>query len=348
MLHKIRIPIILIALIALAPLQAYITPYFYQVYANNVGQNNIPPRLQWNANSGYCGEVSFISAGLFYGQYISQYDARAIATPGGNQSDQLLLGVNDQHAAAQMHLNAATWNTASESNTNQFLTWVKQNSLSGYPVAIGIYTNEFLFYGNSNPTAGDSSYDHIVPVTGVTSSVSASRYSSNDIIYFSDNGLWGITNPPPYNFSYPFGSFQASRIQANAKTGPIYSLANDGSNYGIAFTGVMDLNGDTYPVRVDTNVNYENPFIKNGSNTRPPSMPLVLTITVSDLQPNVLYNLYRYNDLSKVPNSNFNANAGNAYQNFPIQISSGSSFVMTQGISSNEMAIYRAVKASAP
>ncbi len=32
---------------------------------------DIPPRFQWNANNGYCGEVSFISAGLYYGQYCS-------------------------------------------------------------------------------------------------------------------------------------------------------------------------------------------------------------------------------------------------------------------------------------
>lgn len=32
---------------------------------------DIPPRYQWNANNGYCGEVSFISVGLYYGQYCS-------------------------------------------------------------------------------------------------------------------------------------------------------------------------------------------------------------------------------------------------------------------------------------
>ena len=34
---------------------------------------DMPPRLQWNTNYGYCGEVSLISAGLFFGQYCSQY-----------------------------------------------------------------------------------------------------------------------------------------------------------------------------------------------------------------------------------------------------------------------------------
>ena len=70
-----------------------------------IQSNDIPPRLQWNHNSGYCGEVSLISAGLYYGQYISQYDTRAIATQGAPQNkDQLLLGINDQYAATQMRL----------------------------------------------------------------------------------------------------------------------------------------------------------------------------------------------------------------------------------------------------
>ena len=46
-----------------------------------VYENDIPPRLQWNSNDVYCGEVSMISAGLYYGQYLSQYDVRAIASP---------------------------------------------------------------------------------------------------------------------------------------------------------------------------------------------------------------------------------------------------------------------------
>ncbi len=37
----------------------------------------IGPRFQWEENNGYCGETSLISAGLYYGQYGSQYDARA-------------------------------------------------------------------------------------------------------------------------------------------------------------------------------------------------------------------------------------------------------------------------------
>jgi len=314
-------------------------------------RNDIPPRLQWNANFGYCGEVSFISAGLYYGQYLSQYTARAVAsqnTPQYLRKSQLLLGVNDQYAAEQMHLNAVVWNTKKGKRTNQFLKWVKKNVLKGFPVVIGIYTNEYLFYGIKNPNAGDPDYDHIVSVFGIGSNqpLKSSGYNKNDIIYFSDNGLWGSPVDPPYIFSYPVGQFQASRREANSKNGNIYSLANDGKNYGIKFTGVMDLNGDTLPVRVTTNRNDEEPEIKNGTNIEPPPMPLMLTITVSHLEPGVPYNLYRYNQLDLVPNSNFNGLADQAYEHWSIQIDTGTAFVMTQNILSDEIADYRAVRAS--
>lgn len=315
-----------------------------------IQKNNIPPRLQWNANQGYCGEVALISAGLYYGQYMSQYTARAIAIKNKPQTKgQLLLGVNAKYAATQMHLRSVEWNTASEKSTDQFLVWVKHNVAKGYPVAIGIYTNEYLFYGNKNPNAGDPLYDHIVPVTEFSSQYPLnSGYHGKDIIYFSDNGLWGNIHYRPYIFHYTCNNFQANRRQANAKNGVIYSLADGGINYGIAIMGVMDLNNDTLPVRVQTNVNYEKPSIKNGSNQEPIPMPLVLKITVSNLEPGIFYNVYKYNNVKSVPNSQFNAKASNAYKRWKIKIDSGTSYTITDHICSNEVAIYRAVKARAP
>ncbi len=303
--------------------------------------NDIPPRLQWNHNSGYCGEVSLLSAGLYYGQYISQYDACAVATR---------LGLNDQLTASQMHLNCVEWNTAVEQNTKDFLAWVKQNVIKGFPVAIGIFTNEYLFYGKTNANAGDPDYDHIVPVTGITSlhPLTDPNYYDQDIIYFNDNGLWSDGSNPPYYFSYDFDEFQADRSQANRQNGPIYSLSNSGSNYGIAITGVCDLNGDTLPVRVDTDINYEIPQIPEGTSTRPPPRPIHLTVTISRLDPNTLYNLYRYNSLDKIPDSNFNANAASASQSWQIQIPTGTAYMMTLQINSDETAAFRAVRATAP
>jgi hypothetical protein len=292
-----------------------------------------------------------ISAGLYYGQYLSQYDARAIAsrnTPQNRYHSQLLLGINDHFAANQMHLDSIEWNFARETNTDQFLQWVKVNVLKGYPVIIGIYMNQYRFYHTRNPHAG-SDYDHIVPVTGIGSNhpFTDSDYYPDDVITFSDNGLWRPSDPI-YFFSYFFGPFQESRKAANAKDGPIYSTADNGTNFGITITGVKDLDHETVPVRVDTNVNYERPAIREDSDQRPKPMPLILTVTVSGLSPGTIYKLYRYDDFGKVPDDHFNLLAGQASQSWTIQIASGDSWAMTESIMSDEIAAYRAVPASAP
>ena len=313
--------------------------------------NPLPPRRQWLANDGYCGEESFVSAGLYYGQYISQYDARALAgrnAPQNTVRSQLLLGVNDVAAAKAMHL---TSTSTTQSDTTSFLKWVKSNVAAGYPVAIGVYTNEFRFYGRTNPNAGDPEYDHIVTVTGVSSSSPLTgqvAYSADDIITFSDHGVWTgtPTGLPQYLFSYAFGAFPATRRQANAARGPVYSLPSGTPDYGIAITGVADLNHETVPVRVTTNVNAENPPMVNGATARPPARPVTLTVTVSNLKPGTSYNLYRYSSMAAVPESNFNANAAKATQAWKI-VAAGPTYTVQQTIMSSEVAVYRAVPVTA-
>jgi hypothetical protein len=320
--------------------------------------SRLPPRIQWNANYGYCGETAFVSAGLYYGQYISQYDARAIASKNTRQSlesSQLLLGVNDVAAAKAMHLNATAFNTAKQPTSRAFLTWVKSNVVAGSPVVIGVFANQSRFYGTANLNAGDTEYDHIVTVTGITSTRSLTgpttgptTYYADDVLTFNDGGLWTGTNGQPQNsFNYSFGTFATTRQRANSKTGAVYSLKS-GANYGIAITGIIDLNRDTVPVRLTTSVNAETPTMVDGSNTRPAAKPVTLTITVSSLKPGTTYNLYRYSSMANVPDSKFNANAAKAAQKWTITIPSGSTFTITQTINSNEIAVYRAVPAGAP
>ena len=313
--------------------------------------SGLPPRLQWNANFGYCGETSFVSAGLNYGQYISQYDARAIASDNATQSlesSQLLLGVNDVATAEAMHLTAV----AKQATTTSFLTWVKSNVIAGYPVVMGVFMNQSRFYGKANPNAGDSEYDHIVTVTGITSAhplTGPATYYADDILMFNDNGLWtGTPNGQPQNeFEYTFGTLAATRQQANAETASVYSLKND-IDYGIAITGIIDLSDETVPVRLTTSTNAEIPAMVNGSNARPAATPVTLTITVSDLKPGTTYTLYRYASMAAVPDSNINANAAKAAQQWTIAIPSGSTYTMTQTIMSNEVAVFRAVPVGAP
>jgi len=79
-------------------------------------------------------------------------------------------------------------------------------------------------------------------------------------------------------------------------------------------------------------------------------MPFILLaiILVSGLQPNVDYNLYKYNNFEAVPNSNFNAQASHACEIWYFQSTSTQPYVLIQQINSNEIAIYRAVKTTAP
>lgn len=301
-------------------------------------RNDIPPRLQWNANFGYCGETSFISAGLYYGQWASQYEVRAIAsdgTPQNRQNSQLLLGSNAEHAARVMHLETVKWNGASAS-PQSFLGWIAQNVAQERPVIIGVYTNEYRFYGHTNPQAGDPTYDHIVPVVA----------AGNGRLTFSDNGLWGP--PRPYLFTYPYSAFARTRAQANARSAPQYSLPAGVRDYGIAVTGIADPSRETVPVRVATNVNYEKPKMRNHSTVRPKPMPLVLTVTVSGLTPGTNYTLYRYDRFSDVPDTRFNANSAHASKHWAIRPASGSSFVVTERIMSDQVAVYRAVPSSGP
>ncbi|MBY0573632.1 MAG: hypothetical protein K2P84_08120 [Undibacterium sp.] len=327
----------------------------------------IPPRHQWNGNYGYCGEVAFISAGLYFGQYVSQYTARAAATPGVNQSEatsQLLISLNDLTAAATMHLNAVEWNGQSNTlTTNQYLAWIKGYVLAGYPVIMGVYVN--LYQPGGSVSAGFSSYDHIVPVTGIASNHPLVKgpnqtYYADDILQFSDNSGYHninypnpVTSPPAaaYFFQFNFSAFQMTRTQANAATAPPYSLAlhSNGSNQNaaVAITGVIDLNHETVPVRLATDLIYESPAITDKSNTAPAAGPLKLTATVYGLTAGVKYNVYQYNSLAAIPNSAFNANASAAKQTFTF-VATDSSYVLPAiNILSNQVAAFRAVPASA-
>lgn len=345
--------IVLVLLLGLAgPLRAQSA----QIPTKNRYTNGVTPRLQWNGNDGYCGETSFISAGMHHGQYCSQYTARSIASPGIDQTDsdsQLLLGVNDRFAARRMRLEASEYFNANQGNTKQFLTWVKDRTLAGNIVVIGVFNNGVILGEWTNPKGGDPEYDHIVPVLGFGSNYSFEKYGSDyfttDVITFSDNGLYGpFGNPPAYQFLYSFRlqNFPGTREQANNPKGPVYMLKNTPVNYGIAIKGVMDLDNVTVPVKLTSNVNYE-PEIGN-TNTPPAPIPIQLTATISPTNAAVAYNVYRYDDFNKVPVANFNAAAGDAVESWVIPIGLGANTNIVHNTMSDQTVIFRAVPASAP
>lgn len=300
------------------------------------------------------------------GQYFSQYDVRDIAaefSPSSNpQVDgELLLGYNDLYTSSQLNFNFTSWNN-SVRDTNAFLVWVKEQVRAGYYVTLGVYTNEYLFYCDTDKSAGDADYDHIVSVVGVesnhTSVESAGVFYPDDVLYFSDHGLW---NPSPsgtgprYIFNYTFADIQATRKEANSRGNgaSVYSLPSDTAvgNYGLAVSGVLDADNVLMPVRLDTSVNYESPEIKDGSSDRPAAMPVTLTVTVSGLQQGHSYVLFKYDDETAVPSRGFNANASQASVQWNISLPINcicSEYTLTDSILSSDKAIYRAVSSSAP
>jgi hypothetical protein len=110
-------------------------------------------------------------------------------------------------------------------------------------------------------------------------------------------------------------------------------------------TGTADPSHETEPVRVATNLNYESPQIRNNTSQRPAPMPLTLTVTVAGLKPGTTYNLFRYDSVASVPNTDFNANKSLASQEWTFT-AGGASYRMTQVIESDEEVIYRAVPAA--
>jgi len=319
--------------------------------------HGIAPRMQWNENSGYCGETSFISAGMHFGQYCSQFTAREIASPGINQADpasQLLVGVNDTYAARKMRLQAAEFYSAAQSSVRDFLRWTKSNTLAGNVVVMGVFNNGILLEEWTCRTDGDSEFDHIVPVLGWGSNASLEDYSSEyiagDVITISDNGLYGpFGAPPEYQFlySYHLRKFTGNRVQANNPNGPVYLLKNQPQSYAIAIGGVLDLDEVTLPVRLTSDKNYE-PEIGVGSNLPPPPIPITLTATVTISNQSAAHVLYRYDNFDKVPVAGFNAAAANAVESWEIPPNSGPAFVVELQTLSNATAVFRAVPADAP
>jgi hypothetical protein len=81
----------------------------------------------------YCGETSFITSGLFYGQYLSQYDVRRLCLKGNTkqyaEESQILLGENDTQCAANLRLTCETYHGSDlhdVANIGNYMQWMKR------------------------------------------------------------------------------------------------------------------------------------------------------------------------------------------------------------------------------
>lgn len=248
--------------------------------------NNIPPRFQWYGNNGYCGETGIITAGLYYGQYVSQYDVRHLALVADypdsaksiSQDDQISFNKpeSSSNAVETTHMLRLKTDAIATKNHQDFLCWVKKNVAMGYPVMIGVLNNVIILGEDTSVTGGDSQYDHIVPVIGFASKHplldknNKATYYPDDIILFSDNGIYtpcgNIQCVPapdscvPYYYPARLDTFIKTRREANSRG--IYALQKDlcGSCflYGVGFPGLAeDGPAKYYPVRMTSSLNYE-------------------------------------------------------------------------------------------
>lgn len=333
-------------------------------------ESGIVPRFQWNANSGYCGETSFICAGLKYGQYCSQFTARQVASslPQYDSGSQLLLGTGrDARAAVEMRLAATEFPGGPHVPPAALIVWVKSQLSQGNVPIIGVLNNVTAL---NEPGPGDPQYDHIVPILGMESEFPVQdenggvEYHATDVITLSDNGLYGpdANGDYPLRFSYEVASFQGDRAQANEQGGPVYMLNSQPPNYGIAIQGVADEDGVCLPVSLASDRHREpNPPPMDPA---PPPSPQLAQPPLCDAGPVPFAlkqtatvdlggqtgpcNLYLYDDFSLVPVRGFNAAAAHAVRVWNIPAGWGPTFVVEHDAMSSDTVVFRAVPASAP
>ena len=324
----------------------------------------IVPRLQWNANNGYCGEACLVSAGLHFGQYCSQYTVRRLASPSYRQSDaasQVLLGAGNrdsgpfrsvaEFAARQMRLDAAEFGSTWQFSSRGFLGWIKENFLRGRVVIIGVFNNGVRLGEWTTRNGGDDEYDHIVPVLRLGSDQPLrsrpQAFLPRDTITISDNGLYAPRDTPQFLFSYRIEHFLGNRGEANEPDGPVYLLKKPPPNYGIAVAGPLDRDRATIPVTLRASRNSE-PEMRDGSDAPPAPAPLTLTATVVVPDASKEWRVYCYTNFADVPVANFNALRNSAAQSWNIPV--GAPAINTYSVSTNTAAtiVFRAVPADAP
>jgi len=330
--------------------------------------SQIAVRQQWDANFGYCGETSFVTCGMYWGQYLSQYDVRQLMLKKGlkqnDQEAQILIGENDDKCAKVLKLTYQTWKQSPmfvrKPDSNRFMQWMKSHTDNDVPVIFTTYLNNS--FGKSVGSKGgkdedddddepeEQEYDHIVTCMGFQTG-----HDGVDICHMCDNYPWSDGKPgsklnaEPVLYPMPVTTFGNSWKKANHAKSPLYSLPSGPENFGIAITGIVDEEKVCKHVQLTTPT--QEPCMPEGGCARPPVVPLTLTIYMWDLEPTVPYYLYKYNDPKNVPTKGFNAAAAVAQHRWtvtkPIEAPPGAPVILEDKIMSGDMAFYRCVPASA-
>jgi hypothetical protein len=281
-------------------------------------QLDIPPRLQWDENSGYCGEVSIQSIALFYGAYISQYRIRAIIDP--SQEQDTLVPHNSGPIFDALRLNYAAWNSNSARPQYQpFLVWVKGHLAQKHPVIFDVFSQGL----------DDPDYDHIITATGFTSP-DTTIYHDTDTLVFNDN--YAATP-----FTRTFGSLPDTRSMNGNGAAYTYCLPRD-FDYGCAVTGIKDDSGTALPVYVAVDQWNEPNLVLSAA-----PVPMSAVVTIRSLTAGSDYVLLRYNSYQTVPTNNYLASS---YSKATYFSATGATRSINDTFLSDATVIYRCIPVS--
>lgn len=144
------------------------------------------------------------------------------------------------------------WDNTNEKNPQgeNFLSWSQEFLDQNFPVIGGFYLQEKNGDRGKCQTSSSSTvvdYDHIMPIIGYETSKSSNSKSQLTNIYYNDlylNTTRILDLPDDIK----------TRSECSQKTAPEqpYTYCQpDIVAYGIAITGNMDINAETYPIQLD-------------------------------------------------------------------------------------------------
>ena len=231
---------------------------------------DIPPRLQWRNDGGYCGSSTIQQISLYYGTYVSQSICRNIVN-----DEWVIVGINEDKVLKELSLEFDRWNTYQLIPQNKkYISWIKSNLQNNIPIMLCIYT----------PYGSNKWYDHIIPATGIK--------IVDGIEYLVVNNCYE-TYSTDLNLDEVINNRKASYNIDN------YSIPKY-FNFGCAITGVRDKNNETYPAQIkienyiEPNISMDGkPEIFNGE------------LKISSLIKGEEYIVLRYDDYNNVPENNF-------------------------------------------
>ena len=287
---------------------------------------DVPPRYMWGWGigvNGYCGETSFQSHGIFWGNWVSSERVREAS--GGSE---LLIAVDDTVAAKALKFPFEEWDYEAKSpQSGEFIAWLRGHIDNGHMAAIGVYEKQ---------KTGDNDYDHIVPVVGY-------QYDPSSLatlaIYYND--LYENTHR-----SLSVTSDVQSRKGCRQSAAPVqpytYCLPQS-INYGVALFGIQDSSKETHRM-VLTMPSWTEPDYGDEDGIHAKPIMFTVSATVYGLTPFASYAVLRFDSYQTLPTDNF-ARSSAVTKRFNFT-ATGSTHSLTQfdAFMSDSTVFYRTVK----